>query len=77
MNPTNVVVPIKSGWASKINWTQAAGIVASLAAWLGLDISPETMLAVFGGIQAAVGVVTVILRTWFTREVTAESVAKP
>ena len=73
--PGVAVVETKSGWASKINWTQFTGIAASLLAWVGLDVSTETLIAIIGGIQAVQAVVTVIIRTWFTKAVTPQSVS--
>ena len=73
--PGVAVVETKSGWLSKINWTQFTGIAASLLAWVGLDVSTETLIAIIGGIQAVQAVVTVIIRTWFTKAVTPQSVS--
>ncbi len=67
-------VPVKSPWTSKINWAQAIGVLASAGALFGLDVSAETQAQIVVGIQAIIGVATVIVRTWFTRSVTAESV---
>lgn len=73
---TVAVVPVKPAVASKINWLQIAGIGASVAAYFGLDLSAADLAAVIGGIQAVVAVVTVVMRTWFTKSVTTESAAK-
>jgi hypothetical protein len=76
-SPNVAVVSVKSGWASKINWVQAGGIVASVAAFFGLDVPPDTLAAIIGGIQAAAALITVVMRTWFTRSVTTKSVGSP
>ncbi len=64
------IVPVKPMAASKINWTQAAAIVASVAAFFGLDVSPETLVTIIIGIQAVQSVLTVILRR-FSKSVVA------
>jgi hypothetical protein len=76
-SPNVAVVPVKSGWASKINWVQAGGMFASVMAFFGLDVPPDTLAAIIAGIQAAAALVTVVMRTWFTRSVTTKSVGSP
>lgn len=73
-NPNTVEVDVKSGWASKINWTQAVGLLATVLALIGIDLDPQTQVAVVAGIQAIVAVVTWVLRTFFTKAVTAAAV---
>lgn len=67
-------VPIKSPWTSKINWTQLIGIGTTIAALFGLHLPPEQLVAVITGVQAAQAVVTVIIKTFFTKSVSAPSV---
>jgi hypothetical protein len=69
-----VTVPVKSSWYSKINWTQAIGVLASVGVIFGVEITPETQVQILGGIQVVQAAVTYILRTWFTKDVTAASV---
>jgi hypothetical protein len=52
--------------ASKINWAQIAGMVATCLAYFNLSIPPEQLVAVVIGIQSAVSVFTMIRRTFFT-----------
>ena len=51
---------------SKINWTQIVGIVVTGAAYFGLNLPADQLVAVIVGIQSAVGVATIIFRTFFT-----------
>ena len=53
-------------WASKINWAQAIGILATVLALAGIDLDAETQVAVVAVIQGGVAVVTWVMRTWFT-----------
>jgi hypothetical protein len=76
-SPNVAVVPVEAASKSKTIWLQAAGVVASLAAFFGLDIPADDLAAVIGGIQAAVAVGTVVLRKWFTRSVTPAAAARP
>lgn len=75
--PTPTVqVPIKSAWASKINWGQAIGMVASVLVIVTggkVNIDASTQAALLGGIQAVVAVYTVVMKTFFTSTVTPSS----
>lgn len=69
-----VTVPVKSSWTSKINWTQLIAVMASVLVLFGISIPAETQLQIVVGIQAAQAIATWIIRTWFTKEITAASV---
>ena len=69
-----VSVPVKPDMASKINWTQVASILAMIAAYFGLNIPPETLVAVLVGISSLFSVLTMIWRTWFTKSMVRSSV---
>jgi hypothetical protein len=76
--PTTVAVATQSAWLSKINWTQAIGILASvlvLTTGGKVNIPPEVQVGIATAIQAATGVATWIFKTWFTKTVTPSSVA--
>lgn len=66
----------KSAWLSKINWTQAIGVLASILVVFGIDLDPATQVSVVAGIQGAVAFVTWLMRTFFTRTVTPSVAAK-
>lgn len=65
-----VEVAIKSAWWSKINWTQAVAMLATVGVLFGLDIPADQQAKVVATIQAVSGLATVVLRTWFTSSVT-------
>lgn len=69
-NPNVALVAVKSGWLSRINWTQVAGPIASGFAIIGLNLTPEQIVAVVTGIQVIQSVITWVLRTWFNHTVT-------
>jgi len=71
-----VTVDVKSAWLSKINWTQAIGVIASVAAVFGFDLSPAMQVQVVAGIQGIAAVVTWALKTFGTTTVTPSSAAK-
>lgn len=71
-----VTVDVKSAWLSKINWAQAIGVVASVAAVVGFDLSPALQVQVVAAIQGIVAVVTWALKTFGTTTVTPSSAAK-
>lgn len=73
-------VDVKSSWASKINWTQVVGVAASALVLLTggkINIPVEVQAEIVVGIQAVQGIVTFVLKTWFTKTITEESAAAP
>jgi hypothetical protein len=72
----SVTVDVKSAWLSKINWTQAIGVIASVAAVFGLNLDPALQVEIVAGIQGVVAVVTWALKTFGTTTVTPSSAAK-
>ena len=69
-----VNVPVKPWYESKINWTQAIGVVASVATLFGFTVPPELIPQVVAGIVAVQGLLTFVFKTWFTSTVTPASV---
>lgn len=73
-------VDVQSAWLSKINWTQAVGIGASALVFMTggkVNIPVETQVAIVTLIQAATGVTTWVLKTFFTKTITPASAAGP
>lgn len=73
-------VDVQSAWASKINWTQAVGIFASVVTVVSgskYQIPPETQLAIVATIQGVQGVASWVIKTWFTKTITPASAAGP
>lgn len=73
-------VDVQSAWASKINWTQAVGIIATVLAVVSgnkYSMPAETQLAVVAAIQGAQAVATWVIKTWFTKTITPASAAGP
>lgn len=75
-DPKVAVVQTKSAWLSKINWTQAAGLIATVGAIVGLPLTSGQILAVVTGIQTVVAIGTWIMKTFFSSTVTPASVGK-
>ncbi len=75
------VVPVKSGWASKINWTQVAGpgasTIAVLLGFFGLNLTADQIIGLVMAIQTVQSVVTWVIRQWFTSSVTASAMVPP
>lgn len=70
------VVDVNSAWWSKINWAQVVGIAASILVILTggkLDLSPELQAQIVLAIQAIIGIITVVLKTFFTTSITPSS----
>ena len=73
-------VDVQSAWASKINWTQAVGILASVITVVSgnkYQIPAETQLAIVATIQGIQGVTSWVFKTWFTKTITPASAAAP
>lgn len=76
---TSVNVPVESAVSSKTNWTQFIGVGASLLTILSngkLNLTPDQLLAAVAGFQAVQGIVSVVLKTYFTGSVTPAVAAK-
>ena len=71
--PDTAVVDVKSAWFSKINWTQAVGLLGMILTYFGIDMPPEVQAKVLALIGAIVTIATWIQRTWFTVAVTPAS----
>jgi hypothetical protein len=65
-------VPVKSAWLSKINWTQAIGLLAAVLTFFGLDLPAETQAQILAGIAGVTAVVTWFFRTFKNNTVTPE-----
>lgn len=74
--PATAVVPVTSAWTGKVNWTQAVAIVSSILTLVfgpQAGLSPEQQAAIVTTITIIQGLVTWILKTWFTPTVHAAS----
>ncbi|HUU99268.1 MAG TPA: hypothetical protein VM487_26340 [Phycisphaerae bacterium] len=67
------VVDVKSAWLSKINLTQIVAGAAALLTLFGIDVPAEVKADIITAIVAVGGLVTWMLRTWFTSQVTRAS----
>ena len=77
MATDTAVVEKKSAFASKINWVQVVGFIAMVGSVFGLDIDQDTQNALVAGIAGIWTVVTIIMRTFFTKTVTQSAVPGP
>lgn len=71
-----VQVETKSAWASKINWTQALGVLASVLVLIGIDLPTDVQLSIVAAIQGLQALATWVLKTWFSPTVTTASMGK-
>lgn len=70
----NIVVPVKSAWLSKINWTQAISMLAMVGTVFGLNLEPQTQADIVVAIGLAQGALTWVFKTFFTNTVTPSSI---
>ncbi len=66
-------VPVKSAMTSKINITQLVGVAAMLASYFGLPFTPDQLAAVVTVIGTVQGLVTWVMKTWFSNSVVSSS----
>jgi hypothetical protein len=71
-----VTVDVKSAWASKINLGELIKAGAAIAAAKGLDMPVEIQNDILLVIVCGGAIYTWVVRTWFTKAVTASSIAK-
>lgn len=71
----NVTVDVKPARLSKINWTQIVALVVMVLSLFGIEMDDKTRADLLAGLIGVQSVVTFVLRTWFTKEVTPQSVA--
>lgn len=73
-----VTVPVKSAWASKVNWTQVAAAAATCAtAVIAAANLPAEQAASLTAAVAGIGqIATIIIKTFFTTTVTPASASK-
>ena len=78
IDPGNsVVVETKSAWLSKINWTQAVAVSASILTFATggkVGIPLEQQVAIVTLITTAQGLATWVIKTWFTPTVSPASI---
>lgn len=70
------LVPVRSSWASKINWTAIGGAVMTLVTTNALGLEPQTQVKVLAATQLVQSVATVIFRTWFNNSVSPASLGQ-
>ena len=70
---TTATVAVKSGWLSKINWTQAVAFGAMLLTMFGIDLPAQTQADILAAVLAGSSVLTWVLKTFFTNTVTPAS----
>ena len=72
---TVATVAVKSAWASKINWAQAASaLVTCTTAVVGaLNLPPAQAASITAGAALIGQIATVILKTFFTASITPAS----
>lgn len=75
-SPDIAIVPVKSALASKINWTQLVMIAAMILAMFGLNITPAEQAAIVTTLGVVGGLITIVVKTWFTNSVTSASAGK-
>ncbi|MFZ3308924.1 MAG: hypothetical protein WBD53_08075 [Xanthobacteraceae bacterium] len=73
----SVMVPTKSAWLSKINWTQGVSSVAMVLTLVSggkLNLTADQQVAIVVTIGIVGDVATWVIKTWFTPTVTPASV---
>lgn len=77
--PPVVLVETKSIWQSKIFWTQIIAVatsVATVASGGKLNFPPEVQAVIVTAIEGVAGLLTIILKNYYTPTITPDSAAK-
>lgn len=74
-HPAVAVVPTQSPFVDGVNWTVIIGLALSLLTYVGFPVDDHTKIVIIEGIMAVGGLVTVIIKTFFTK--TIATTAKP
>jgi hypothetical protein len=72
MDTQQVLVPVKSAWYSKINWTQGIAL-SSYAFTFWSHLGPDQKATVMGAIAILHTFTTGVLRIWFNGTVNPKS----
>lgn len=72
-SPNVSVVPVTSPFLSKVNWAQVITVALTLLTVVGADIPAETKIQVVEGIGAIGSVVTIVIKTFFTKSISSSS----
>lgn len=75
-NPQSVAAPVVSAWNSKINWTNAVAIIATLLAIATgnkLDLTPEMQTGIVTAIGVGSSIASMVMKTYFTQSITPSS----
>lgn len=71
-----VIVEEKPAFLSKVNWASVISVVFTMLAAFGLNIPDELKVQILAAVSAITGIVTVVLRTYFTTTITPTSAKK-
>lgn len=71
-----VTVEEKSAWLSKVNWTQVLTVIFTMLAAFGFNVPEDMRVNIMAAVAALGGLVTVVMRTYFTTTVTPSSASK-
>ncbi len=72
--PKSVVVDVKPASKSKINWVNFVTLLVGIAASFGIVIPADFQELLLQIVAIAGPLLTIIMRTWFSKTVVAESV---
>lgn len=74
-DPT-VVTTEQSAWYSKINWTQVLTVVFTMLTAFGFNVPEDLRVNIMAAVTAIGGLLTIVLRTYFTTTITPTSAKK-
>lgn len=72
-SPTTALVPVEAAWTSKINITQVVTALIALAVSFGVPVSDSMKVNILTLVGIVGPGITAVLRTFFTRSITAAS----
>lgn len=73
-----VTANVKSAWLSKVNWIQVVALGVTCATGLlgAFNLDPMTTAKLTAGVAAVGQIATIVVKTWYTTEITQASANK-
>jgi len=76
MSDNTVTVPVKDALTSKINWTQVIQLLFGVLTMAGVVVPDDLKSQILTLILVVGNIITIVMKTWFSASVTAQSVGQ-
>ena len=73
----HALVPVKSPWASTVNWAAFGSMIVGVGAMFNLPLDATSVNTVLAALPVAFGAFTWVKNTWFSKRVLSSSLPSP